>query len=65
MGQRPLLLATIPAASRRKWWRRSAHQQVIGGRGILLVADVGQDGGETPRTFLDKEGFLPILVQHL
>jgi hypothetical protein len=32
---------------------------------MLLVAAVGQDGGETPRTFLDEEGFLPILVQHL
>jgi hypothetical protein len=32
---------------------------------ILPVVSVGQDGGETPRTFLDEEGFLPILVQHL
>jgi hypothetical protein len=32
---------------------------------ILLVVSVGQDGGETPRAFLDEEGFLPILVQYL
>jgi hypothetical protein len=32
---------------------------------MLLVVRVGQDGGETPRTFLDEEGFLPILVQYL
>jgi hypothetical protein len=32
---------------------------------ILPVVSVGQDGGETPRTFLDEAGFLPILVQHL
>src|SRR5829696_9851832 len=32
---------------------------------MQLVAGVGQDGGETPRTFLDEEGFFPILVQHL
>jgi hypothetical protein len=41
------------------------RQQVIGGKGILLVAGVGQDGGETTRTFLDEEGFFPILIQHL
>jgi hypothetical protein len=34
-------------------------------RTILLVAIVGQDGGETPRTFLDEEGLFPILIQHL
>jgi hypothetical protein len=38
---------------------------VIGGKGILLVASVGQDGGETSRALLDEEGFLPLLVQHL
>ena len=32
---------------------------------ILLVVSVGQDGGETPETFLDEEGFFPILVQYL
>jgi hypothetical protein len=32
---------------------------------ILLVVSVGQDGGETTRTFLDEAGFFPILIQHL
>ena len=32
---------------------------------ILLVAGVSQNGGETPGTFLDEEGFLPILIQYL
>jgi hypothetical protein len=32
---------------------------------VLLVVSVGQDGGETPRTFLDEERFFPILVQYL
>jgi hypothetical protein len=34
-------------------------------RTILLVASVGQDGGETPRTLLDEEGLFPILIQYL
>ena len=31
---------------------------------MLLVVSVGQDGGETPGTFLDEEGLFPILIQH-
>jgi hypothetical protein len=32
---------------------------------ILLVASVGQDSGETPKTLLDEEGLFPSLIQHL
>jgi hypothetical protein len=34
-------------------------------KAIVLVAGVGQDCGETPRTLLDEAGFFPILIQHL
>jgi hypothetical protein len=64
----PLLPVMIPAESRPRWWLdRSAwaRRSWAATRAILLVAGVGQDGGETPRTFLDEEGLFPILVQHL
>jgi hypothetical protein len=64
----PLLLATIPAQSRPRWWlrrRACARRSWAATRAILLVAGAGQDGGEAPRTFLDEECLFPVLVQHL
>ena len=63
IGQQPRLLAMIPAESRRRWWLRSAcASRSSAATAILLIASVGQDGRETPRTFLDEERFLPILI---
>src|SRR5215212_2288022 len=64
----PLLLAMIPAQSRSQWWldrSACARRSWAAAQAILLVAGVGQNGGETPRTFLDEEGLFPVLVQHL
>jgi hypothetical protein len=44
---------------------RVCHDQTAVEASPVLITSVGQDSGETPRTFLDEEGFLPILIQHL
>src|SRR4029453_3841759 len=45
--------------------KRLPQEAMGAAKAILFVAGVGQDGSETPRTFLDEEGFLPILIQYL